>query len=685
MEKEFIILHLSDAHLGIDKRRLRRKEVFNKLFNKISQQSLNPNLIVFSGDLVWGELKNLSIADQFEEAQNWIQDLYKALGTTSKDSPIIFSVGNHDMDRLHRDLAHDLFIENLSTAKDVYDLMEKNDITWQNILKYQEEWKKFVINQENGLTKLDALINCQYIKISYEDRLIGVASLNSSWASYQEKEKGKIWFGEYQIDKILDLLKDCDFKILVTHFPTSWLNACESTNVSQKIQTSFNIHYYGHEHDAWYQDMNDHLKVAAGACYQDSEKEKGYSWTKIDFGSQRCELILMEYTEKSKTWKPMVLEKMTNERGIAVIKNLFANSQEASEPPSTIIREPKETQKDKKSEFRSMGLCDFVGVLTHKFSFRWEPHSMNPDAPNTFIYWPVRLRKPNPIHAVQTFVAAGLQQLNCKVILSLDNLGNIEINENEFYKSIKKWFTKVGGDFSQVSKPLCEETIKTSNKVWVLLEDWFKNGTVQMKDVLLVTKLINDFELNTKIDEVLSKRKPKRLMSPGVVWGGLLSIIDGNDCGCTKFELNGDEWYITLGGYDERNLWKTGREKTEQFNDIHISHLFNHELFLSNKGKNMPILLSEKSQLLEWDAEEDIIKALRDEYSEYNNPENIPEKSMIHWIISGCILLPSYLTGKDSSEFLNKIGIDSWNPKVKYNFEDKLEVIAKEVSYWIIS
>jgi predicted MPP superfamily phosphohydrolase len=686
MQTDFIVLHLSDTHMGIPKRKLQRDEVFDELFNDFEELSLKPNLIIFSGDLVWGELSNLRIVDQFEIANLWIEKLYEALQISQEDIPMIFSIGNHDMDRIHRDLSHNLFIDNLSNTGLIYDLMESNEITWKNIINYQQGWKNFVMNQMNSDTEFDENINCHYTKIKYANRKIGVAGLNSSWASYQDEEKGKLWIGEYQIDKILRNFQDCDFKILVTHHPVSWLNSCESNCIGQKIQTSFNLHYYGHEHDAWYQAIDNHLKIAAGPCYQESEKENGYSWSKINFKSKKCELILREYTKKSSKWKPMVIRSLTDDMGRTIINNMFANElKEKDCGPDAKIQKKRTTKAEGKPNITSMNVSEFVAVLTDKFSFRWEPHSIPPQKTKTYIYWPIRLRKPNPIHAVQTFIAAGLQQVDCKIILSLDNLGNTEINEGEFYKSIKRWFKKVGGDFSQVNTPLCEETINTSDKVWVLLQDWFKNGSVRMQDVLLVTKLINEFELETKINDNLSNRKPKRLMTPAVVWGCLLSIIDGNACGCDISDIDGNEWYITLGGYDERNLWKTGREKTEQFNGIRISHLFNPEIFLSDQESNLTLVLSEKSHLLEWDAEEDILMALQEDYANYHTPGYEPEKSMIHWVISGCILLPSYLTGRNSADFLNSIGVDSWNPKERYDLSNKLEIIAKEVSNWIIS
>jgi 3',5'-cyclic AMP phosphodiesterase CpdA len=73
MPKPFLILHLSDAHIGNPKYALDSFNVFESLFDDLRRMRTRldraPDLIVFNGDLAYGEIHQSTLANQYEQAE----------------------------------------------------------------------------------------------------------------------------------------------------------------------------------------------------------------------------------------------------------------------------------------------------------------------------------------------------------------------------------------------------------------------------------------------------------------------------------------------------------------------------------------------------------------------------------------------------------------------------------------
>ena len=91
MQTPFLILHLSDAHIGNPKYELDSFEVFESLFDDLrtmrTQLARPPNLIVFNGDLVYGEISDAALSDQYDQARKWLDRIYQAIGSNPTESP----------------------------------------------------------------------------------------------------------------------------------------------------------------------------------------------------------------------------------------------------------------------------------------------------------------------------------------------------------------------------------------------------------------------------------------------------------------------------------------------------------------------------------------------------------------------------------------------------------------------
>jgi len=188
--------------------------------------------------------------------------------------------------------------------------------------------------------------------------------------------------------------------------------------------------------------------------------------------------------------------------------------------------------------------------------------------PGTIVYWPVRLRRPNIVHAAQTYVAAFLLQRGFRVRLCLDDLGSPDGYPNksqglkDFIKKINQWAAVVAD--AEIAKDICDNHLlfskflerndKTEPEIKVLaklgdnLVEWLLAAD-KLQVVLQHTKLLNDGDKLNDRDkfETLLKKKPRKLLSPAVVWTILDVVIDHREA---RMQC------VTLGGSDEFLIWR---------------------------------------------------------------------------------------------------------------------------------
>ncbi|CUH68726.1 5'-methylthioadenosine/S-adenosylhomocysteine nucleosidase [Thalassovita gelatinovora] len=182
----------------------------------------------------------------------------------------------------------------------------------------------------------------------------------------------------------------------------------------------------------------------------------------------------------------------------------------------------------------------------------------------SIVYWPVRLRRPNVVHAAQAYVAAHLQEKGLDVRLCLDDLGNpegyasIQSGVTDFKTRVEAWVRKASNStcgeaisentilFSDFVKSPDQETDDTvfarlgKNLVTWLLE------SERLKNVLQDSKLL-DQDSSPQLD-----RKPRKLLSPSVVW----TVME-----CVVKNLSDGQALATLGGHDEYAIWQACPQK----------------------------------------------------------------------------------------------------------------------------
>lgn len=666
MSDKFVILHLSDTHIGHPDHSVNSLTVIDPLFDDLKDMSKIigsvPSLIVFSGDLVYGELPEKKISEQYKEAEQFLRKLYSCFGKGYGDIPTLIVPGNHDINRSLIDEAQKQYRESY-TEDIVKKLMLKKDTTWMRIIERQKQWSEFVKTIPNqGWMTIDPDLYSICGNIHHSGKKIGLVGLNTCWASHEQNEQSKLWVGEFQYEKSYQTIKDAEFKIIVSHHPLHWLHSEERNSLAGWIELQFDIYLHGHEHGQWFNnEANKRLKSAAGACYDGSKKPNGYSWLEIDFTTSSGRIYLREYDDKgARGWRPNHILDKTNEHGISDVFFKGACEQLAS-TPTTI-------HKQNLNSLWPTDLVGFIKTLEDRFSFRWEKGNLQHPIEKPLIYWPVRLRKPTPIHAAQCFVAAGLQKMGCKITLWIDDLGRTDYPSDKFISSIKTWYKKVGGDDSELVIRQFGEIINGDNKhiepAWGMLQKWLGNSIFMTDHILKISKLWPTTEDPAKEDptmilEEIKSHRARRLMTPSMVWT-CLSVLH---------QESETLPIITLGGYDEQGLWDAWR-RCCSIPEMPVGHLYISKLI---KGEQVVRMSDEE---LAWDSKEDIERT-------FTKTTSSDDSNMIEWTVNNCVLLPNYVSQRSTILNINGKQINTLNDIRKFKPNDIMHDAAEEVNSWL--
>lgn len=275
-----------------------------------------------------------------------------------------------------------------------------------------------------------------------------------------------------------------------------------------------------------------------------------------------------------------------------------------------------------------------LNTLAHRFAFVWEQEAYDPQK-GTTVFWPVRLREPTPIHAVQAFAAAAMQSRGARVMLYLDDLGNSgHASVERFTLTVKRWLSRVNGNPDQLAVHTFSQVIGDGDPgaAWIQVEQWLGNSEVRLLEVLRISKLLKRYEneADATID-VLRDRRPRRLLSPAMVWTCLADLLSKKT----------DSSVITLSGYDEKVLWDAWRRYMPT-DKSYVGHLYNPNL---DKGgaENIEQPLHMAVDDLSWKSLDDIVNALTKDAASAESQAWKGYNRLIPWCHNGCVSLPSFV------------------------------------------
>ncbi len=321
---KFTFLHLSDLHYSDDN--LSQSRVLAAFFKDVaslkSEQNIQPNFIIFSGDLVnAGDNYN-----EFKDVKSKFIDKLLYLLQLNKDSFFI-APGNHDIQKslvnkrnetgLDKCLVN---IDDIDKVIDGYDTEYKQDIK-QRFSNYHKFLKEFSL-RETSLTR-NNVFSTYKIKIK-NNSIIGIACFNSSLRATGiggRNDYGNLIIGSKQINLALKTLEGCDYRIANLHHSFDWITEIEKHDIKRIIKREFDFILYGHNHSASVEQTvnpdNECVAINSPALYENSRTFVGYSVTQV-FSSE-IKIHLRSYY-KDRDVFDKATDKLSN--GCFVIDNL---------------------------------------------------------------------------------------------------------------------------------------------------------------------------------------------------------------------------------------------------------------------------------------------------------------------------------------------------------------------------
>ena len=331
----FTILNISDVHIGHPARDLDSLEVFESLFRDLAQQTQRhgpPHFVIFSGDAAYGTHPDRPLNEQYGQFKFFLERVLSATGRDLQDTPFFMVPGNHDVDRNVVDATQTEWLnrrrQNPEASKEIGEEMRLGSKSplWTRFLDRLRPWATFVEGLNQPGIKFDSELMTSSLVLEHEGTKIGVFGLNSAWAATNDEDRGRLFIGKHQFQTAQDFAAGVDFPIAVAHHPPSCLGESESRSVEERLRTRFRMFFHGHEHRSWFEDLPQHASLAAGACYQGSEKDNSYSWIQIDFRERQATVFLRTYSDRGAGgWHQDSIEGLTDEKRGGTLRALFSD------------------------------------------------------------------------------------------------------------------------------------------------------------------------------------------------------------------------------------------------------------------------------------------------------------------------------------------------------------------------
>ena len=273
-----IWLHLSDLHYGNPETGWDAEEIHEKLrvdLKRMEQNhGLQPDLIFFTGDLAFGNIKEdegLSLEDQFAGAHEFLNIVRTTFDRDVPKENIFLVPGNHDVNRKLVTESQTEWLDKQNDEQKITEMIKQGDQSWEDYVRRLRNYRKFLEKLGFGHLLSDPTRMLYAVKRQVNGITLGIGGFNSAWSSCRpsQEEKGKLWLGaKWQSASIRSQLKDVDFSIALIHHPPNWFVQEEDKRFRTELQEVFQFCLHGHEHEEWVLELeNGHTMISAEACY----------------------------------------------------------------------------------------------------------------------------------------------------------------------------------------------------------------------------------------------------------------------------------------------------------------------------------------------------------------------------------------------------------------------------------
>lgn len=315
MKKELNWLHISDIHFHPRAEwrdspvRQSLKEYLDRVLHE--SPSLLPDFIFCTGDIAFGELESSPLADQYEQAAQFFEEIIAicSQGRHSISRERLFVVpGNHDVDRTKiNKYAQQALVEKSTSAREHSSFINQsfNDLdleakdAFRRLNEYGTFVKNFLPHQVDESGHL-----CYASVIDIDGLTVGIAGFNSAWSCAGPEDDRTIWLpAEWQFNSLGEKISNCDVRIGLIHHPIDWLNAYDRSIAERRIPRIFHFWLHGHNHDPWVTPIQSHIVIGTGAIGAEVNNEFGINMVHIDLSESSGVVDLHEYSTRDGCWK----------------------------------------------------------------------------------------------------------------------------------------------------------------------------------------------------------------------------------------------------------------------------------------------------------------------------------------------------------------------------------------------
>lgn len=294
-------LHLSDFHVGKDN--YGQLRMFKYILDHIQQRVKNdvgPHMVFITGDLA-----NKGQNAEYEDfVDNFIYPLSSILEDTLLET--IFTIpGNHDVDR--------------SKAKAV----QRYNVLW-SVPEFLDPTDQGLAERRSLLPRFDAFSNTDLSTRSgwlhsaagsfatTRDLFgfkLGILGVNTAWLSGGEEDRNKLSPGKGIIETGLEMIRDCDVRIVLGHHPLDWFTDEDAEAIRALFGRNNVIYLHGHLHKSRSRQEEGtgypFLTIQSGASFQAREDEQWTNrilWCELDLPEKKVDIEPLRWSRDNQEW-----------------------------------------------------------------------------------------------------------------------------------------------------------------------------------------------------------------------------------------------------------------------------------------------------------------------------------------------------------------------------------------------
>lgn len=284
------ILHITDLHFtNVMGGLTRQKKIIKDFLDDIEKNDNKIDFVVFSGDLV-NSGDTISI---FEKASTeFILPILEKLKISKNN--FFICPGNHDVDRkLVSNSIIKYLDEEITENTQLNKFFKINSPDLKLSFHPLEKYNSFVKNFYSSESTEDYFSEMYSTHIRVLDgKKIGIISINSAWRAIGSNDNNNLLYPLDKINEAVDLLINCDLKILIHHHPLSDFKPYNKYELEDIIHKRFDFIFSGHIHknalsiDFTYNEGV--VKIGSSACLTyEKGCDVGYSIIEIDHNELR--------------------------------------------------------------------------------------------------------------------------------------------------------------------------------------------------------------------------------------------------------------------------------------------------------------------------------------------------------------------------------------------------------------